>query len=260
MKHNAKKTDWFTLVKMHVVIAIIAILAALLLPALSKAKNSASTINCKSNLRQLGIALASYTGNGGQYPFSVFLNDHPPKFAVFWYDALQPYLTLQWSSNGIYQCPGYKGITRDGNGHLPVDDGYLVPTGSYGYNGLGMGIDRANQPHVLGLGPFSSIRTTVAELPAVPEATVKDPSDTFAIGDSRSFHLPGDKELQGGFLLRYNFVGDEKELIEPPRHQSGFSMVYCDGHVAAITRDTLFGRSDRVRSWGIDHQAHPEMW
>ena len=69
-KHNAnaRGDHGFTLVELLLVIAVIAILAVLLFSALAKAKASAQSAACKSNLRQLGLALSMYVNDYEKYP------------------------------------------------------------------------------------------------------------------------------------------------------------------------------------------------
>jgi prepilin-type N-terminal cleavage/methylation domain-containing protein len=72
---NTLKSRGFTLVELLVVISIIAMLLAIMMPALSKAKNRAKQVQCKYNLKQIGTAITMYGGNNSEkYPYGNMWN------------------------------------------------------------------------------------------------------------------------------------------------------------------------------------------
>jgi prepilin-type processing-associated H-X9-DG protein len=105
------------------VIGIIAVLIAILLPALANARESAKTVNCLSNLRQLTMAANVYCdSNGGYYPVAYWLENSPPLVTSVAWDfnsvrdtvalttTIEPGLLWQGGTNlAVQQCPSFDG-------------------------------------------------------------------------------------------------------------------------------------------------------
>jgi prepilin-type N-terminal cleavage/methylation domain-containing protein len=102
-KQHLSRYRGFTLIELLVVIAIIAILAALLLPALARAKATAKTAQCVSNLHQMGLFLIMYADEND----GLAARANGPH----WWQVLAPNLGGQSGANStkvkLYTCPSY---------------------------------------------------------------------------------------------------------------------------------------------------------
>src|SRR5262249_48988602 len=96
----------FTLIELLVVIAIIAVLIALLLPAIQKVRESANRTTCINNLSQFGLAQHNYESPNGGFSPAVYFTSPTDKTGISWVPLLFPYieqgnlqydLTVPWS-------------------------------------------------------------------------------------------------------------------------------------------------------------------
>ena len=258
----------FTLIELLVVIAIIVLLAALLLPALSRAKANAQSIKCRSNLHQVGLALQMYVSdNSDSYPFLL------DGLAV-WTDKLAAYLSVVSTNDTRFTCPAFKAVIRSWLSSVPT----FFEGPGYGYNGRGTGSFRFADPPYLGLGfsvnPFVSPIDTPT--PATSEAQVTSPAETFAVTDS--FYMKYDPhdnfDPTSGEIESFPFVnrkGDHANawdgspvdfscVQQPPQHGMFFYMLFCDGHVSPVRIAHLFDVRKTAANWNNDNQPHPETW
>ncbi len=239
--HRQRHGPAFTLIELLVVIAIIAILAALLLPGLSRAKAAGQSAACKSNLHQLGVALKLYTDDFQKFPACAAFTSARGQVVTLW-DALL--LPFTGNNRNVYKCPS--------NLNAPLwTNNVSEPqrNSSYGYNMAGSGRYPAAGA-ILGLDGGSGQGTTRF----LPESQVRTPSDMVAMADCKPKTGGEDNDLDDLFAI--NLLA---ELA--PRHDNGENAVFCDGHVEYAKHTAWLERSERARQrWNNDHAPHPETW
>lgn len=225
MKRESDTAAGFTLVELLVVIAVIAILAALLLPALSRATLSARRTTCRSNLRQISYAIHLYAGDNAEIlpdaPDITWNELQTNHFLIFYKRLLMNYVgtpSVSTPQAQLFACPSDKFFYDfptpnriDTSLHEQLNADYS----SYGFLGGGSTTNKPKPPVALGEESYGGVGGLKVSAVKTPSWTVLDME--LSAGFPWSWHQPQSIPAgQFGFADARNMIG------------------FVDGHVSYI--------------------------